>query len=216
MAQSSIASCTDGEAQPEQTASALKYRKHRTRRILEHRIEGLPGCFAFGGHLSQFMAALPGDVRRANKNKNARGLRVSKTIKVGGIYVEVPDDSPLASGPVSDSPLPLTAEKPEEPEKLESGQYVYRPNDPFQSSIDRVVVLGNVHSVGKPWVKKAFMFFFVILPFTCVEIAAISALFNESSNSRLGDFLFVNFLGMFAWAPYLLIWWRTRAKKAAA
>jgi hypothetical protein len=41
-------------------------------------------------------------------------------------------------------------------------------------------------------------------------------LFNESSNSRLGDFLFVNFLGMFAWAPYLLIWWRTRAKKAAA
>jgi hypothetical protein len=141
---------------------------------------------------------------------------MTRTIKIGGMTVEIPDDSPLASGPVEESAAALVADKPEEPETLASPQYVYRPNDPFQSSVDRVAALGNLHSAGKPWVKKAFMFFFVILPFTCVEIIAISALFDQSSDSRLQDFLFINFLGAFVWVPYLLIWWRTKAKKPAA
>ena len=140
---------------------------------------------------------------------------MTKTIKLGGITVEVPDDSPLASASGVESPAALLAEKPEEPEKLASPQYVYRPNDPFQSSIDRVVVLGNVHSSGKPWVKKAAMFFFVILPFSCAEIIAVGALLTEPAGRKLEQFLLFNVIGLIVSAPYLLIWRGTRPKKRA-
>lgn len=140
---------------------------------------------------------------------------MTKTIELGGITVSIPDDSPLASGSVAESPAALLAEKPEEPERLASSQYVYRPNDPFQSSIDRVVVLGNVHSTGKPWVKKAFMFFFLILPFSCAEIIAVGALFTEPEGRKLGQFLLFNLIGLIVSAPYLLIWRGTRPKKPA-
>ena len=141
---------------------------------------------------------------------------MTRTINIGGMTVVVPDDSPLASGPVSDSPATLAAEKPDEPEQLTPHQHVYRPNDPFQSSIDRVVVLGNLHSTGKPWVKKAFMFFFVILTFTCAEIVAISTLFtNDPLGSRLQDFAFFNLIGLIVCVPYLLIWRSTKPKKPA-
>jgi hypothetical protein len=141
---------------------------------------------------------------------------MTKTIKIGGLTVEVPDDSPLASGPVVESPAALVAEKPDEPEKLATLEHVYRPNDPFQSSVDRVVALGNAHATGKSWVRKTFLVCLVILPFTFIQIAAIGALFNPSSTSRLSDFLFVNFLGLFVWVPGLLIWRAKRPKKPAS
>src|SRR5215510_11516594 len=117
-----------------------------------------------------------------------RGDRMSKTIKVGGILVEVPDDSPLAGSPDADESPALTAEKPEEPEKLETLQYVYRPNDPFQANIDRVVVLRNIESSGKPWVRKAFVFFFLIFPMLIAEIAAVGALATQTEEDRWRHF----------------------------
>ena len=130
---------------------------------------------------------------------------MSKTIKVGGVHVEIPDDSPLAQVAVADS-VPLTAEKPDEPEKLESLPYVYRPNDPFQSNIDPIVAIGNVHSAGKPWVRKVFMFFFVILPMLVAEIAAVGALFIEPEGERWKMIALYNLFGLAASAPYLAIW----------
>jgi hypothetical protein len=135
-----------------------------------------------------------------------------KTIKMGGMDVLVPDDSPLASTSTHDSAPEFLAEKQHEPEKLESPQYVYRPNDPFQSSVDRVVALGNVQST-KPWVKKAFLILFLIFPFSIMEITAINALIFEPEGEKLRNFVTYNAIGVIACGPYLLIWIGTSRKK---
>lgn len=135
-----------------------------------------------------------------------------RTIKIGGMDVVLPDDSPLASSPAGETAPEFVAEKPEEPEKLESPQYVYRPNDPFQSSVDRVVALGNVQNT-KPWVKKAFLVMFLIFPFSIMEITAINALIFEPEGEKLRNFLMYNAIGMIACGPYLLIWIATSRKK---
>jgi len=135
-----------------------------------------------------------------------------KTIKIGGVDVVLPDDSTLASGPGDESASRFEAEKPEEPDKLESSNYVYRPNDPFQSSVDRVVALGNVQST-KPWVKKAFLFFFLIFPASIMEITAINALIFQPEGEKLRSFIEYNVIGLLACGPYLLIWFATSRKK---
>jgi hypothetical protein len=126
--------------------------------------------------------------------------------------VVLPDDSSLASGVRDESASQFEAEKPEEPEKLESPQYVYRPNDPFHSSVDRVVALGNVQT-SKPWVKKAFLFMFLIFPFSIMEITAINALIYEPAGEKLRSFIEYNVIGLIACGPYLLIWYATSRKK---
>jgi hypothetical protein len=131
---------------------------------------------------------------------------------MGGMDVVLPDDSPLASGAGDESVSRFEAQKPEEPEKLESPQYVYRPNDPFQSSVDRVVALGNVRST-KPWVKKAFLILFLIFPFSIMEITAINALIFEDAGNKLRSFIEYNAIGLIACGPYLLIWIATSRKK---
>lgn len=135
-----------------------------------------------------------------------------KTMKIGGVEVVLPDDNPLeAAG--NETVTPFQAEKPEEPEKLDSPKYVYRPNDPFQSSVDRVVALGNVQTT-KPWVKKAFLILFLILPFSIMEITAINALVFEPPDNKLRSFLQYNAIGLLVCAPYLFIWIATsRARK---
>ena len=141
---------------------------------------------------------------------------MSKTIKVGGIDVEVPDDSPLAYGAGNPSPAELQADKPETPEKQETLPWVYRPNDPFQSSVDRVVALGNVHE-AKPWVKKTFLWAFLIIPFSIAEISAIDALVNKPAGQKLEQFVALNLAGLLACTPYLLISFaRSRQKKKLA
>lgn len=134
---------------------------------------------------------------------------MTKTIRIGGMDVVIPDDSPLTSVPGDESASRLHAEKPDEPERLESPQYVYRPNDPFQTSVDRVVALGNVQNT-KPWVKKAFLIWFLILPFSIMEITAINALIFEPAGEKLRNFLQYNAIGLVVCAPYLLIWFATR------
>src|SRR5262245_30345620 len=82
-----------------------------------------------------------------------RGGRMPRTMKIGGLDVVLPDDSPLGESAGNETATRFQAEKPEEPAKLESPQYVFRPNDPFQSNVDRMVALGNVQNT-KPWVRK--------------------------------------------------------------
>jgi len=136
-----------------------------------------------------------------------------KTMKIGGMDVVLPDDSPLGAAGSDEVVTRFRAEKPEEPEKLESPQYVYRPNDPFQSNVDRTVALGNVQST-KPWVKKAFLFAFLIFPFAIAEITAINALFFAPAGEKLDGFLQYNGIGLLLCAPYLFIWFATsRGKK---
>ncbi len=131
---------------------------------------------------------------------------MAKIIKVGNVYVEIPDESPLAPTSSHDSSQPIRAEKPEHPDKHEPTPYIYRPNDPFQSSIDRIEALGNVHKVNKPWVRKAFIFFFLIFPFSLMEIVAVNALFVEPGGQKLKSFLMYNLTGLMLCGPYLLIW----------
>ena len=127
-----------------------------------------------------------------------------KTIRIGGMDVVIPEDSSLGSVPASDTASVMLAERPPEPEKLESPQYVYRPNDPFQSSVDRMVALGNVRST-KPWVTKAFLIMFLIFLFSIMEITAINALIFEPEGEKLRSFLLYNGIGLIACGPYLLI-----------
>jgi hypothetical protein len=143
---------------------------------------------------------------------------MAKTIRIGGIDVEVPDDSPLASGAEIYAPAQLQADKPEEPEKLETLPYVYRPNDPFQSSVDRVVALRNIQE-AKSWVRKAFLWMFLIIPMSIAEIRAIDALVSMPEGQKLKQFLTYNAIGLVACAPYLFIWGATtlhKKKKAAS
>jgi|SRR5690242_15283160 len=135
-----------------------------------------------------------------------------RTIKMGGMDVIIPDDSPLGSTPATESGPQFQAEKPEEPEKLESQPYVYRPNDPYQASVDRVVALGNVQDT-KPWVKKAFLIMFLVFPAAIMEITAINALIFEPEGDKLRKFVMYNVLGLIFCAPYLLIWIGTKLAK---
>lgn len=135
-----------------------------------------------------------------------------RTIKMGGMDVIIPDDSPLAPASAAGSTPQFQADKPEEPEKLESLPYVYRPNDPFQSSVDRVVALGNVQDT-KPWVKKAFLIMFLIFPASLMEITALNALIFEPPGDKLRKFVMYNVVGLVACAPYLMIWIGTKLAK---
>jgi hypothetical protein len=141
---------------------------------------------------------------------------MSKTIKVGGMEIVLPDDSPLEAGAGDAPSAELQADKPDKPEELKEGPYVYRPNDPFQGPIDRVVALGNVQDT-KPWVKKAFVIMFLILPASIMEITAINALIFEPPGEKFGKFATYNMIGLIACAPYLLVWIGTSlAKKRKA
>ena len=137
---------------------------------------------------------------------------MSRTIKVGGIEVVLPDDSPLETSVGVSSPAELQADKPDKPEDIQSAPYLYRPNDPFQGPIDRVVALGNVQD-AKPWVRKAFLWVFLIIPFSVVQILAVGALFVMPEGEKLRQFLTINMMGLFAYAPYVAIWLGTSYQK---
>ena len=140
---------------------------------------------------------------------------MSKTIDVGGMEIVLPDDSPLETSAGDSATTDLQADKPDKPEEIHSGPYVYRPNDPFQSPVDRVVALGNVQD-AKPWVRKAFLWIFLIIPFSVVQILAVGALVVMPEGEKLRQFLTINMMGLFAYAPYVAIWLGTRYQKRKA
>jgi hypothetical protein len=128
--------------------------------------------------------------------------------KLGGSYIEVPDDSPFM-GEASAKSAPVTrAEKAEDSEELLSQPYIYQPNDPFRSSVDRIEALGNVKSSEKPWVRKTFFFFFVIFPLFFGELASYAIARSESGSIAWKTFLAMSFITLLACAPYFVIWLR--------
>lgn len=94
-------------------------------------------------------------------------------MKVGNVYVDVPDGS---AGPnrIGDNPQTLEAEKPETPEKFENEPYLYQPNDPLRHGIDQVQAISSISAEHKPWVRKTFFIFFVVVPFVFIELGAFT------------------------------------------
>jgi hypothetical protein len=141
---------------------------------------------------------------------------VPRTIKVGDVYVEVPDDTPLAPAPGEDAARPVKLEKPEEPEPLIVGPRVYRPNDLVQSSFDQIEALGNIGRVHKPWVRKVFFFVLILMPFSLFEMGALNELFTSPPGERLRPFLWYNVAGLLViWFPAML-WIRAKAASKTA
>jgi hypothetical protein len=106
---------------------------------------------------------------------------MTKTIKMGNIYVEVPDESYLLD---SDAKKDSDFIKPEEPEALLEEVKVYKPNDPFHSTVDRWEALGNIEKANKPWIKKGYFIFFIVLPFILFELMALGFFLGANSISN--------------------------------
>ena len=140
-----------------------------------------------------------------------------KTIKVGGLIVEVPDDSPLLSSPQRENQPKVVAERPAEtldPDPIAEVR-IFQPNDPYRAAIDRVEMLGNLEKVEKPWVKRTFFVFFLLLPLSMGELAAFAALKNEPDPTvgwKL--FFFLNFFTALLCTPYFFIWRRSTKAQA--
>lgn len=104
---------------------------------------------------------------------------MNQRIKAGNFYLDVPTaTSSLANHPNAEKPLIM--EKSDTPEPLEAKPYIYRPNDPFQSSIDRIEAAGSLSATHKPWVKKAWLYVFVICPLIFMELFTLALKFNAN------------------------------------
>ncbi len=105
---------------------------------------------------------------------------MNQRIKAGDFYLDVPtggtslDDHPSVG-------TPLIATKSDTPEPLEPKPHIYRPNDPFQSSIDRIEAAGSLSTTHKPWVKTAWLYVFVICPLIFMELFALALKFEANS-----------------------------------
>ncbi len=130
-----------------------------------------------------------------------------KIINYGNLYVEVPDDHILAR---QADPATHQTEQPAVPAAPELVPHVYQPNDPFQSGIDQVVALSNVSKVNKPWVRKAFLLLFVIIPVGVIELGLIEVVYSDPGVETFLFVLGVNMLALVGASPYLAIWSRAR------
>jgi len=136
---------------------------------------------------------------------------MAKTIKMGNIYVEVPDESYLLD---SDAKQNSDFIKPEEPEALLEEVRVYKPNDPFQSTVDRWEALGNLEKVDKPWIKKGYFIFFIVFPFILFQLMAVALFLGANSISNgIKGFLFINIIWLLLLMPALKVWGRANRKK---
>lgn len=108
---------------------------------------------------------------------------MNQRIKAGNFYLDVPTrGTSLESHPKAEKLL--ITEKPETPEPLEAKPYIYRPNDPFQSSIDRIEAAGSLSTTHKPWVKTAWLYVFVICPLIFMEMFILALKFNGDGSWR--------------------------------
>ncbi len=136
---------------------------------------------------------------------------MTRMIKLGNLYVEVPDDGSLNEPPIK--PASIRAERPPEPEKLDPQPYIYQTNDPFRSSIDRIHALGNLEKVEKPWVRKSFFVLFLVLPFIFGELFAVAAVVNGQGPAAWKVFLFINIFTAVVCTPYFVIWRKASRQK---
>jgi hypothetical protein len=136
------------------------------------------------------------------------GVNMTQRIKAGNFYLDVPTaGTSLDNHP--GSAKPLTAEKSDTPEPLEVKQYIFRPNDPFQSSIDRIEAAGNLSTTHKPWVKTAWLYVFVICPLIFMELFALTAKF--AANGGWKGYVIVHFfMAVYGVLSYSI--WLNKAK----
>lgn len=135
---------------------------------------------------------------------------MTQRIKAGDFYLEVPTaGTSLENHPGAEKPL--NADKSDIPEPLEPKPYIFRPNDPFQSSIDRVEAAGNLAVTHKPWVKTAWLYVFVICPLIFMELFALAIKFQGNAGWR--GFLIVH-VYMLGYGHLSYSIWRNKAKGA--
>ena len=105
---------------------------------------------------------------------------MNQRIKVGNFYLDVP----VGERPPDNHPSvgkPLIASKSDTPEPLEAQPHIFRPNDPFQSSVDRIEAAGRLSATHKPWVKTAWLYVFIICPLIFMELFALALKFETDS-----------------------------------
>lgn len=128
---------------------------------------------------------------------------MSQRYKAGDFYLEVPAGSAISADPAA---AQKKAEKPETPEPLEEPQYIYRPNDPFQSSIDEARAITSISHSHQPWVKKTWYVLFVIGPLVYAELFALSVFLGDGGEYDAGRFVLINMLVLPVWSVYYMIW----------
>lgn len=136
---------------------------------------------------------------------------MNQRIKVGNVYVELRDGGGTSLD-LTASARPLKAEKPDTPEPLEEPQYIYRPNDPFQASIDEARAIASIQSSHQPWVKKTWFVLFVLGPLVLGELYALALAGRASADDAWKAFLGANAIVLPVWLVYFSIW-RRKAKR---
>jgi len=133
---------------------------------------------------------------------------MNQRIKAGNFYLEIPTGgTSLDNHPGAEKPL--IPEKSDTPEPLESKPYIYRPNDPFPSSIDRIEAAGSLSPTHKPWVKTAWLSIFVIFPLIFMELFALALKLN--ANGGWQSFGLMHLI-MFAYGIMSYSIWLNKAK----
>lgn len=138
---------------------------------------------------------------------------MAKTVKYGNLFVEVPDNHYLANPEQSKpSEEAITAAKPDEPAKLEEPMHIYRPNDPFQASLDQVRAISNLSGEQPAWIRNTFFCCFVLIPFSGFAAMAVSAFVFDIQNglSPWVGFFGYTLTGMIVSTPYFIIWCKGR------
>jgi hypothetical protein len=105
---------------------------------------------------------------------------MTQRIKAGNFYFDIrTEGTSLENHPSVEKPL--VTEKSDWPEPLEPKPYIFRPNDPFQSSIDRIEAAGSLSTTHKPWVKKAWLYVFIVCPLIFMELFTLALTFKANS-----------------------------------
>ncbi len=132
---------------------------------------------------------------------------MSKKIKIGDVYIEIPDDSYLTEGNSDTSPNSITAEKPEMEmaEAFIEDKKINNLDDPV--IVDRWEAIGNLHTVEKSWLRKGYFLFFIIIPFIIFQLGGLAIFFGASSIiNGIKGILLMNFLWLILLMPALKVW----------
>lgn len=132
---------------------------------------------------------------------------MTSSIKVGNVIVEMPKGY---SENISLHPeqKPIKAEKSDTPEPLETQPYIYRPNDPFQASIDEAHAIASITAQHQPWVKKTWFILFVIGPLLSIELGILASILTKPDANRWTTFLTAHAPIIPFWFLYYMIWRR--------
>ncbi len=139
-------------------------------------------------------------------------ISMNQNIKIGNVVFKLQNENAptIELGPNELAPKsqPVNTERPEMPEPLEEPQYIYRPNDAFQSSIDEAHAIASISASHRPWVKTTWFILFVIGPLVYAELFALATALRDSGTDAWKTFFLVNVVISPMWLIYLSIWRR--------